>query len=187
MVNKAALASSTCLSMTPMDAAKITHAYSTDYAQGLNDLDANRAGFIPIGQKRWLWRRWWRQQVPQIIGIVLISVGVVASAWFSQLLPRWDDEALILAGVFFILAFALNINLLVKWLQHKEELAHGVVSAVNGNVSLQTGNGYSASIGKLAFKISQDLYLNLNEQDQYRLYYTPQSKILLTAEKLSDE
>lgn len=65
------------------------------------------------------------------------------------------------------------------------------MASVKGRVSLNIyegkNGGYSVAIDDIAFHVSSSVFLAFKNNDPYRIYYAPSSKVILSAEALRDE
>jgi hypothetical protein len=157
------------------------------------DLAANRKGVMTEGQKNVL-RHVHRESVSDYRPIVYI-LGAMFGCFFTAVFAfGFDYESivdLICGAIFFGLGTLLvGVDLIRRWSPVKQDLAEGSIRSASGVVVLLPVQP-QAKIGKLAiggeiFKLDMDGYLRFKHLDTYTIYYAPRSKVILSAEPMTE-
>jgi hypothetical protein len=136
-----------------------------------DDLKANQAGQISKEQYRILYirRNTW-------LAGIFITVSVLIILWFG--FRNAFLIALVTGGLFY------SCN---TWLILNKDLKSRQAINVEGRISLDVnGRIYTLSLENIQFNIKKDAFLAFKNGDPYRIFYTPYSKQLLSAEWLRD-
>lgn len=158
------------------------------------DLAANQDGYMSKHQRRML-------RVNCLIwqGVTLLIVGILGMAIFNVLKKRaiydtyqgTDNTYSIIA----LLCFAAIVGFILVWLQwrrYNADLQKGIVFLAESRIFLnviETRNfpRYTISLDGAKFYINKSLFLAFKNNDPYRIYYAPSSKVILSAEALREE
>jgi hypothetical protein len=170
-----------------------------DLARGLNfnsdDLNSNRQGKISKRQGKMLVQKgesfrfhlFFTFCVEVLIFCsVIIFLGLIAT---KGNIP--DDTSIIeviltVFGTLAIFPGILGIPLYIEyreWKVIRVELKEGKIKAKKGKVILHPA-GYLLTIGRSNFKLSYQAYLRFRHLDSYIIYYTPNSRIIFSAEPM---
>lgn len=144
--------------------------YSLGFTE--EDLADNQQGKMSIDQRlRCSARRhWW------LAGGIFCVVGFLI-VWFGG--GR-------LAVVLMLFAFFGFICFLNAY-RFYTDATKGMASTVEGRVNLLiNGRRYSVVVENMKFDLKQKAFLAFKNGDPYRVYYTPKTKVLLSAEWLRD-
>jgi hypothetical protein len=137
------------------------------------DLEANRQGRLGDGQRRRL--RWY-----VVEGGIALIVALVAVAGFFLVPrePKWYLGALAVAGL------ALYYG--ISSIELGRDLYAGRVAAISGRKEHTYGSnwGLSLTLGGVDFQIPRNYAPTLQDDRQYKLYYVPRSKTVVSAEPL---
>ena len=144
-------------------------ALSTALGFSAADLNANRLGILTPYQREKLFNQ--RQQVlswPVILLVLLLGVGYVLHIEFILI-------------VFF--GACLVTLIIATWQRFQEDL-EGRVDVIAGQLAQRTLplGRYAAVINGQTFSLSKHLINAFNENVHYRLYYTPGTRTILSAE-----
>jgi hypothetical protein len=131
--------------------------------------------------------------------------GYISEHQYNVLYERrnlWLIGILLLGCVLIILLFGIGFNfphILVgvgvfycsqKWLMINSDLRQRRSLSIEGRVSLDVGGGkgqsYTLMVENEQFAVNKNVFLAFKNGDPYRLFYTPYSKHLLSANWLRD-
>jgi hypothetical protein len=136
-----------------------------------DDLEANQAGYISKEQYRLLYSR----RNSWFVGIIIL-LWVLAILWFG-----WRNTFLIvmfLGGLFYSITKLIRI--------HRDLRSREAIS-VEGRIALDVnGRLFTLTLGHMQFNLDKTAFLAFKNGDPYRIFYTPYSKQILSAEWLRD-
>ena len=91
-------------------------------------------------------------------------------------------------AVFFLVVFAAGIFACGQHVyNYHTDATKGIVAALEGRINLDIfGRRFSIEIDGMRFNLKRDTFLAFKNGDPYRIYYSPKSKMLLSAEWLRD-
>lgn len=151
-----------------------------------DDLTVNQAGSLSVGQVRALQQ----QQTRQIRRITLMCAFVLALALFVMVAVTLATVPMLAFIVLFMVVATVNGTRSIQRLNHDLQAS---VEAVEGRIELdlcsaEDGSGnYFVWLDGRKFKVQRDGFLAFKNGDPYRLYYTPHSHTILSAEWLRDD
>ena len=137
-----------------------------------DELELNRVGQLSKDQ----WRILYLRQNIWLIAIIL--VGFV-------LLALWLGISFSIPHVIAITGILYCAN---KWLMFHNDLRQPRAISMEGRISLDVyGKGsYTLAVENERFIVNKNIFLAFKNGDPYRIYYTPYTKHLLSAEWLRD-
>jgi hypothetical protein len=71
--------------------------------------------------------------------------------------------------------------------QYRQDISEGKVSSVEGRVRKIEAGGFSLRVGEMPFRIERSLLPKIINHRNYRVYYTPHSKVIMSIELLDDK
>lgn len=167
----------------------LTEAHRQSLLQAFNlreeDIVANRAGRLSERQKTWL-------APPKVRGLVLLVI-----AGHMALIGGLLGAIALITGepiLFFVLLIVLGLGALPFMLIGREgigrpvlqnDVQRGKVSMIQGTIVPDpdtVNRRYYVQVGDLRFKVTARVYGRFIANADYRLYYLPDSKTLLSAE-----
>jgi hypothetical protein len=168
--------------------------HQTDLMSGVGfeptDLWANRDGRLSKKQLHLIYQR--RATYMHLVCAFLVMAIVCALYGMSRLFVFQETNlmTLIIAmmGVSMLCGFYANL----QFSKYNSDLYQGEVAVQEGRVTLDLfGSNSSAQfyvrVGDEKFAISKQTFLSFKNRDMYRLYYAPNSKVLLSVEALREE
>jgi hypothetical protein len=155
------------------------------------DLDANQHGFMTKEQRARLRQKRWEKIVPYgfIVGVFALVVGcsltAIPNLEFSLAGRVVSILCIMLAGMVIPL-----ISFWRQWQRIKLDLDKGDVNIRKGPVLLDIIGGreykgsvsYKLHMGDIWFDISKEQLLALKHGERYQVFYSPNSKVLLSVE-----
>jgi DNA-binding CsgD family transcriptional regulator len=160
----------------------------------LEDLTANLRGELSSQQQRFLKNK----QFSEILGALafLIMLFILITALTLKIIfPTFADR-----GVFFIV-FPVGLFWLWllrssprSWLQTNREIQERQVATVvgqvqcriSGNIGLIQLPHYTIRIAAKNFKVSEDIYFQFKNRENYKVFYTPLTKTLLGSIQITE-
>jgi hypothetical protein len=154
-----------------------------------DDLEANREGRMTGGQRIRLMnlqkgRIPWSALLKGPALVVILSLGgalITRSEYPNPFLGL-----LVTGGIYFGFMFLIWLSEYRRMSHFRHDLADNQISEVEGRIQLLAKNTYAASMEGIRFSLEKPAFLAFKNGDPYRLYYTPRSKTLLSAEWLQD-
>lgn len=146
------------------------------------DLQANRNGRLSEEQQR----RLSAQSGCSIVGSALVVLGLAGAGFWMLALGWWQ-----LAAVFFVLAVVIGLLNRAGRGGFRAEINAGTVAIAAGEITLSANeianpNGgvveYLLQVNDEVFVIPRDAFAAFEDNAVYRVYYLPQSRIVLSAE-----
>jgi len=153
-----------------------------------DDLDSNQHGTISERQRTVVRRKGIHQARSLLLwgvyaGVMAVLYVFIGPDKTSSPVLSWAITIAFAIGALGYLGSAFS-----RWQTIKAELRDGVVQSVEGSVALEKkmrGGGFRRlRIGDIIFDISRAESLAFVDAGQYRVYHTPRSKILMSAEAL---
>lgn len=157
------------------------------------DLAANREGRLSEKQaERLLKAR--RNTVQGMVGImVLLTVILLPLAVLGQA-QTGSPQVSIVIGLVWLGLMGLFLAIIRSGQAVQVDVRRGQVEAVRGAVQCYTsskgesGMQYNLRVGDLTFnRVERDAYIAFKHLDAYIIYYTPQSKQIVAAERLAGD
>ncbi|MEP7286060.1 MAG: hypothetical protein ABI947_09865 [Chloroflexota bacterium] len=175
----------------------------------MQDLEANRKGFITHDQKTRIYTHYWREAlafwifflkyVLSALLAVIIVATIVQFASTGTWSLSWNEgmNTIVSIVLFYtvICGIVLIILLTYRRLQIYRDLHQGIVLVIRGVVHVSgtrdkstfqrrwsLGETYSIKIADLNFNVSINLQSAFHSSYPYTIYYLPQSKIILSVE-----
>lgn len=146
------------------------------------DLALNRAGKLSPRQKQRLVRD----------GVFYAAGGLIILALLAFMLTR-GDVSLGSIIIFSLILGGMGVYLLWQAKAHGQDAHHGIVSRMEGKVTLRVSAGPRRStivyyvVRGVEFTVPVQAYYALVEGLNYRLHYTPQAKKVLSLEPLGKQ
>jgi hypothetical protein len=168
-----------------------------DLAVGLhfnnNDLNSNRRGKISERQRKRLAQKGKNLRHNFVNAAIFFSIIFVPLGLIGLLaLDNFTNTGVFL--LFLLVAFVTSLTPFgiilymgySEWKVIKAELKEGRVKAKKGKVILHPVGGGQCpiTIGRSRFKLHYQAYLRFRHLDPYIIYYTPKSRIILSAEPM---
>jgi hypothetical protein len=158
------------------------------------DLDANRNGYMTKRQRVRLRDKRWDRIGPYAGFAALLAFMFVCSLVSSGSRTRPRQDTLSMLGLFFFI-FGPMIGVLVllayrELRRIKTDLYKGDISIAWGRARLDIMDGgrgparYKLNIEGIEFDISKMQLLTLRHGERYRVFYAPNSKVILSVESL---
>jgi hypothetical protein len=155
-------------------------------ARGHLNLHANQQGQMTAQQKDWL-NRDIKEERQRQLQMVYISCGVLlVVAVVLALMPLLPIPLL---AVPLIWGSGVAVWYGVVWKQQKpirDDLDAGTVNAVTGYIDKNKEHGYHVILNGVNYATPPDLYPIFDETQHYTIYVTPKSKIVLSAEIITE-
>jgi hypothetical protein len=167
-----------------------------DLAYGLNftaeDLAANREEYMSLSQRDML-----LQKRQERLGKSVLYAAIYFGAALFVLLAAISNEgtlcifAPIWIALFFV-GFSVAANGRMFWRQTNEDLMKGDIAESNGRVILETievrrgSYRYEIHLNDSTFEVEKEAFLRFKHLDYYTLYYTPNTRIILSAESMEE-
>ncbi len=154
----------------------------------VEDLAANRNGFLSSAQRLQLEQQRWKGARGYVLLAAVFGVVALIPALRFFTSSIRDTNDLIGACIFGALTLALAWTAYTRWQQIHFDAARGTASVISGIVRLETrtvnrGNVvYKLKIQGLDFQVSEAALQVFTDGETYRVYYAPESKIVLSAE-----
>lgn len=150
------------------------------------DLEQNRAGHLSQYQRERMESRFQNSAsiYSGLYGIGITVAFFVLMAFGARLIDFRQTG--IWMGI--LLLVILGLRFFIRMLRQplEDDLKQGVVTAVEGIVTLNIsdGGGYSLIIGDQSFLLPQKTFLAFKNHEPYCVYYLPYSRTLVSAEWL---
>ena len=138
------------------------------------DLEANREGLLSESQRIRLDDQQFKKDII-LVGIIIWFVLVLAQVLFVQSADTWWFMA-IFCGV-----------VIVSMSHHRRRLyndLNGCEGRVRLDIINERGLQYKIGIGDIELFVKKEVFLAFKNGDPYRIYYTPRTKKILSAEWL---
>lgn len=143
----------------------------------MEDLNCNRAGELSDSQKA----RFFKDAAMAFFAIFL---GGLALSFVLWNLPYYETPFIVTALIPIVFT---SIGILAYWLNMRPA-RDGIVASATGALSLLPhfigGNAQAFSIGNESFAVAREVFKVFEWEVDYKIYYTPAHKIILTIEKL---
>jgi hypothetical protein len=158
------------------------------------DLDANQHGYMSKEQRPNLRKAHLRK-----LRLSLIIIGICASVLLLALvalvfrLGKPPESPLGLACALVALTtmtMTISLGTFHDWRQFDADLRKGEVSSISGRVSLRILGGSHPNvtcrlrIQSMELSVSEDQLLALKDGESYRVFFAPNSKVILSVESL---
>ena len=146
------------------------------------DLQANRNGRLSDAQQR----RLMSQSGCGIVGAAVVVLALAGVGFWILALGSWQ-----IASIFFVLAAVIAVLNRTGRGQFRAEVQAGRVAIAAGEITLiadeiANPNGgvveYVLEVNDEGFVIPRDAFVAFEDNTVYRIYYLPQSRIVLAAE-----
>ncbi len=153
-----------------------------------DDLSANRDGYMTKEQRKRLRLIGLSQYLPSAVGSIVFGAAFILC--LLLLLARLRDNTLLILSAFFGFgSLWLAGYAYVQRRKFKADLEKGDVVEAAGQINLNIfglSNRVSFSIGieKQRFRVTRQILLVFKNGEPYRIYYTPNTKTLLSAEQI---
>ena len=167
-----------------------------------DDLTANRAGWLTVRQETHLTEQ---QRTAQrwMITFGGAAIGVAVSWSLASTLADIQVELLVLGAVLILFALVQLLSIVQVHFQNWQALGIdvevGAVASISGPVVLSTqpnasgplsrlrgsATTYMISVAGSQFQVAQQVYTAFRNTDYYTVYYTPQSRQVLSAEVIA--
>lgn len=154
------------------------------------DLDANRAGQLSDSQRNVLLRGWRRTRNILIVAILVLGLAATFILFFGQ---ENQSPVLTFIGMGLTVVNALLVGMGARsYMRTQRDLREGGVTALEGelrhtiqlNVRNRRSRVYALDIAGERLIVPRDTFNAFEERAAYRIYRTPSTQILLTAERL---
>jgi hypothetical protein len=152
-----------------------------------DDLSANRGGNLSQAQAERLQRLRFRST---LITVLIVVINGVAASAFLFIGQREESFLLILVGIGVTIINAILVARAIQnWLRVQSDLQKDAVANVSGEVT-RTARVFGRrvffvlAIGRQEFVVNKPVFNAVAEQKRYRLYYSPRSRTLLSAEAI---
>lgn len=155
-------------------------------ARGHLNLEANQQGHITAQQKDWL-NHDMKEERQRQLQMVYMSCGVLLVVAVVLALMPFLPIPLIAVPILWGGGVAVWYG--VTWRQQKpirDDLDTGNVNAVTGYVDKSTEHGYHVILSGVNYATPPELYQVFDETQRYTIYVTPESKIVLSAEVITE-
>lgn len=157
---------------------------------GAEELAANREGYmtkrqrVMLSQGRGLWR--WLY----IAILILTPIAFMVIIWDGYRIGDTPSSrfgiicfASLLASISFVYAY-------LKWRNLNHDLLKGNVESIEGNARLESyrardGMKYFVKLGNNKFKIGRNAFQEFTNDQKYRVYYSPHSRKIISAEEIN--
>jgi hypothetical protein len=157
------------------------------------DLDANRNGYMSKAQRFKLRRKQQERLANLKNGAIVVTAGsVLAFAMVVIFRLNFGFCAFSIGLVDVMLGILGTVNLR-RWRRLDTDLYKGDVSVASGRISLdvqpegEVQVKYLLRVQRLRFDISKDALLAFRNQEDYQVYYLPNSETVLSAEPMEME
>jgi hypothetical protein len=158
------------------------------------DLDANRNGYMTKRQRVTLNNKRWEKMLPYTGIVALLAFMFVCGLTSSGSRPDAIQNTLsglgLLLCIFGPLIVGTSLLGYREWRRIKTDLYKGDVSIAMGLVRLDilsSGKGsisYKLDIAGTKFDISKDQLLAIKNGERYRVFFVPNSKVILSVEPM---
>lgn len=165
---------------------KQEHQADETLQRGPGLIQANQKGKIAPLQMDWLMRdvraeRQRQMRMVYISALVFLVITVVFALMPYLPIPIIAPPLIWLFGVI----------LWYIWIRYKEnsimqDIKEGKAQGVTGIISKSTKQGYHVRVNGIDYNTSPDMYKIFVEGQPYNVYFTPKSKIVLSAESLTN-
>lgn len=170
---------------------KLKHSELLAQTIGFNDddLDANRIGIFSdrqcqsLRRLRMLWRI--------IFYAIVVACPTACLVAINDGIRRGDTIASRIGIIIFIFAFTgvLLIFCYREWKQYNDDVTEGLVQGVEGCISIMPhrekhGISFTITIQGETLTVNQGIFLAFKNGDPYAIYFSPNTRKLLSAEWL---
>lgn len=169
--------------------AKYKHPLAAALQFDMDDLDANRHGIMTEHQVRRLRRQFITKMGyfmvfgPLVLGVLIVMTGTLLT----------ENIAICILPAL-LLGLATFTSVVTRLIGVFRDMNERVVANVEGYIRLDLFRtlfsarpNYTVLTGEERFEIDKATFLTFKNHEPYILYYTPRTKILLSAEWLNDD
>lgn len=159
------------------------------------DLAANQQGFITDDQTARL--RMLRGRPGSILVIIILVLSVVLLGIASSLVTTYFQfQSVYCSAIFLLIGGVIGQIALIQSLPPALRIGRDIrerrIASIEGRIQIEfhsrnNGTSYYARMNGKRFEIDKKTFLAFKNDDPYRLYYAPRSKVLLSAEWLRDD
>lgn len=156
-----------------------------------DDLRANREGYMTQEQRKQLRRSGINVYLPAVVGAVILSIAFLFLLTLF-LNGQYHNQLLLLLGILGLMILWLVRFAYLQWRKLKADLEKGDVKKVAGRVRFnifQIGNriyNRTVRIERERFHVSTPVLLAFKNGERYRVYYAPNTKTPLSAERVPE-
>jgi|SRR5579859_48221 len=149
------------------------------------DLVANKQGLLTEAQQGVLDRKR-AVLVRNFLVYCLFVIGVVSLFFLGQ--KTLDSRTITLGVGFGVVLLGLFSPILFKWQKIGLDMREGIVHSVEGQVRLDIqpvfrgGAIMSLTVNGVKFRIPKEVLFAFQNDEDYKIYYVPLSKVLVSAE-----
>jgi hypothetical protein len=148
------------------------------------DLIANRDGYMTKAQRIRLRQRTMRNNIyPPLVAVGVLIVGGIVAVSSGRPIDNRDTTFLLIA----LMIGGLVGYAYFQWHRLRVDLLKGDVVMQEGRIGLRVGTrgANSLMIRKMTFPINAETLLAFHNDANYRIYFMPHSKRILSAEPIS--
>jgi len=177
-----------------------------ELAQALNfdreDLQANRAGWLTVRQEKRLSDQH-RTSQRWMITFGIAAMGIAISWSLASTFADFAVEVLVLGAAVILIALVQILSILQvhfqQWQSLRIDAGMGGVASITGPVTLTAKGGgggllgrlrgqsphYTLAVAGLHFHVTAEAYYAFHNLGYYTVYYTPQARVILSAEVIT--
>ena len=164
-----------------------------DLAYGLNftpeDLAANREGYMTKKQRVYLGnqRSLWMSAI--VLAVIACPILSTYAIWNGIQIHDSTSSRVGIIALICVVTGGFAIYAATRRRIYNADVYKGNVSMTEGSIVLDVDSGgrrveYYVGIGNRNYRISKSAFLAFKNHNEYRLYYAPNSRIVLSAEPM---
>ncbi len=155
-------------------------------ARGSLNLEANQQGHITAQQNDWL-KQDMKLERQRQYRLIYASCAVFLVVAIVVVLMPFLPIPIIAVPIVWGIGVACWYGYV--WMQQKpirDDLEAGIVQAITGYIDKHNKDGYQITISGVNYTVHPDMYPIFDETQRFIIYVIPKSKIVLSAEIMSD-